>query len=454
MNRKILLAASCVISLATGYLIRGGTSTSAEETRTSAAPSRPDRPSATKTRTRHTGDNALLDSILGGRPISEIFPSDLAVLIARLSKHEPDMDPLVSAKQRYQLQLLLAKLSPSDLTNIADTIASDAGHQGNGAISSIISALAGKDPDRALEWVSTRENSGSLLSLVIGTIARDDPHRAAAMFQKSFLDGTFSHHDFWNATSGIGTAMAKLGAVPLLKFIDSLPESQQINMMSNAIRSVPDSERINLLNELQLRSSKDELRQYAINQVFSDAFSSDAEGAREWFAKFPEGPEKDNLRINTTVSLITGREKETATGWLREALAASPGKEKHILQNVISNLAYRNHGDLAHYAALLPQDVEFTATELEGTAITSLRAGTGGLIAIASVIRDPAEQSRLIAGTLDKVSARNSPYTRVNSTDLEILSRKVATMGLTGENAALVNAAIEAAKNPKTPDTE
>jgi hypothetical protein len=55
-------------------------------------------------------------------------------------------------------------------------------------------------------------------------MAEDDPMTAADLYRESLLDGTFSQSDGWQASHGIGMAMARLGKDALLDFMDSLPQ--------------------------------------------------------------------------------------------------------------------------------------------------------------------------------------------------------------------------------------
>ncbi len=451
MKGKYLLAAACAISLATGYIVGKKNTSPAEASQaTSESPVRPDRPSATKSRTRSTDDSALLASILNGRNISNIPAAELAALITRLSKYEPGIDPLLRAKQFYQLQLLIAKLSPADFVTIADSISSDPEAKKSGVISSILSALARKDPDRALDWAAAQKDHARLYSTVIGAIAQDDPDRAADLLRKSFLDGSFSNNQLWTASYGVANAMAKLGVTPLLSFIDTLPQRQQSNIINNITQSVPEGQRLQLLDELFMRKNGDARRELGLNGVFTDILASDPAAASEWFTKLPDNKDKNNLRINTITSLFHRGEQESAVEWVREAITASPGKEKETLQEVIGNIVYNNPEDIPLIANLLPEGVEFTAKELENNAINSLHGSTAGITQIAALIRNPAEKARLIANTLDKISTsqNQAQSSQLNSADYEILAVRIASMNFSGEDAALVNAALQFARTP------
>jgi hypothetical protein len=444
---KTLLAAACIISIALGFII--GKSTSAPEQTTLESPTKPTRHERSNSpvhRTR-TSDTSLLDSILNGRPINEIPPADLAALIASLSKYDPDMDALTLSKKSYQLQLLLTKISASDLATLATTIASDPEAKKSEALRSILSALAENNPDRAFAWLSTQEKNGGLYSIVIGAIAKNDPTAAADLLQNAILDGTFSNHEHWTATYSVGQSMAKLGSESFMNFIDSLPQQQQGNILYNAIQHVPESEHIKLLADLHQRKLNGDLENVSMEYLFSKVLSTNESKAKEWFSKLPDGDEKNSLRTSAASNYFQAGDKEAAASWMRDALTNSPGKEKQMLENIINTLAYNNPEAIPFFTQLLPEGIEYTAKDMEHYAMNSLYNGSGGLTAIASAIRDPNEQALLIANTLEKItSSETGNRSRLNATDYEILSRKIATIGFTGEYATLVNKALQSAK--------
>jgi hypothetical protein len=452
MNGKSLLAAACAISVACGYI--AGKIGSASDGKTDVAPlsqARPDRPTARESRSRSEGDNTLLDSILGGRPIGEIPAPELAKLIARLSKYDPDMTPLARSKASYQLQLLLAKLSPSDLDGLATAIHSDEDLKENSTLIYVLAALAGKDKERALAWLSGKESDPRAYAAVIGIIAKDDPHAAAAFLRDTALKEGSTSYQLWSASYTIGQNMAKLGADPLLAYFDTLPNQQQSTLISNSFQHLPKGEHIKFLDEIQRRSKNGSISGIGINQLFSTLLSTDQAAAKEWFSKFPDGNEKNSIRTFAATDLFGDGKNEAAATWLREAIAATPGREKETLGGVIQVLSSNKPEAIAHVTRLLPEGVKFTAKDLEQYAQSSLYNGTGGLTALAYAVSNPDEKARFIATALGNISPASGLSQRFNPNDFEILSRRIAAMGFTGENATLVSKALETARNSAVP---
>jgi hypothetical protein len=455
MNTKLLVTSTCVIALACGFII-GKISTRYEEKSrdSSASQTRRERPSFQQTRNRPVDDSALLKSIFGDGNVEEIPPTDLAALMVRLTKYEPSADALIRAKQSYQLQLLLAKLSPEKLTSIAGVVISDSETKHSECIDDILSALAKKDPARALDWVSGQEDPSHHYSVVIGGIAQGDPMGAVDLFEQALMDGRLSPNDISPACHSIAKAVARLGAKPLVGFIDSLPNRSQASAIQTAVDFVAEEDRINLLNEIYQRKPGILFREIGLNKVFATILSSDEASAKEWFSKLPNGEQKNYLRTNAVNHLLHSGRKENAGIWMQEALASFPGKEKEKLNEVIGNMAYTNPEDIPYLAEFLPESVEYTATELEGVAKKSLSAGGSGLSSVAAIISDPGEKARLIATTLKNISSGHGSGSKFNATDFQILTRTVAAMGLSGEDASLAMDAIEVAKNSALSDKE
>lgn len=439
---KSLLAAISIISIACGYIIGESSSSSSKETQSSpSVVVRHDRSKSRDTRARNDGDNALLDSILGGRSISEIPTADLAGIYMKLSKHDPNADDFSRAEQSYQLQLFLAKLSATDLTNIANELSSDS-NMNSYLITGIISALAEKDPTRALDWVSKHDSSSALYQVVLSTIADNDPITASSLLKSAIIDGKIAKgrsSEFIQYK--IARSIAKLGADPFFDHLDSMPKELQEPLLSYVIENIPKSDHIKLLDQVHQRLQDGKLSDYDINSSFSEVITQNKAAATEWLKKLPENEEKNMLRIKAAQYLFKNGDKESAIGWMKEAIATTPGREKRIIQIAIQNLLYENPETIPAIANLLPEGVKFTANDIH----YSTDNGYEGFPALASAFSDPNEKSIFVADSLKKISqAADSGSLKMNSSDLDIISRQITAMGFTGQNAARVNEAIAA----------
>ena len=442
-----VLAGACLLSVALGFVAGKGSAPDDPGTEAAdrlatdgkeRASSRPDRPRG--------GDGAeILSTLLKGRAVRDVPPAELAEMIGKLSKYDHDLDPLTRARRAYQLQLLIAQLSASQLEEIATAATADKETRKSGAIGSVISELAAKDPDRALAWAAMQENPSAYLSMTIAAMAENDPDKATALFRKGLIDGTISGSNIWQASSGISRAMGKLGALPLMDFVDTLPMRHQSSAVYNAMRFLPPGEEAALLDELHRRRDPDGNRQHQLDYAFAQFAMKNPKEAGEWLDKMGDNDKKASMQIQAASRLMQGGESEVAGKWMTDAFLASPGKEKELFIQTTRNMSYNNPEDIPKIAAYLPQGIELTASDLKDVGRNSIHAGLGSLASVADAIRNPDEKAKFIADTLSQY-AESRPSRAAASTEFEILSHRISGMGFTGGNLEKVKRAIEAAK--------
>ena len=443
-----LPACACLVSLGAGYLAGSTreTAAGAGETAVETSARQPNRPTP---RARHAGDrpdDPLLASLLKGRPVQELSGEELVKIIADLSKYDSAQDPVTRARRTYQLQLLLAKVPFSRLEQAAEALATDPAAKRGGSLNSIVSALAAKDPHRALEWAKGQPNPSQLIAGVLTQMARDNPPEAADLLRAGLIEGTFKNHESWQAVYGIGSAMAKLGKGPLLEFLDGLPMNQQGNLVANTLRELPENERLEMLDEIYQRSKDGRYQEWSFTNCFNQMASVDPERASQWIDRMEPGKERAGLELRQAGSAFSGGDQETARKWMRQALESMPGKEKELLAEAVSTFGYHNGAAIGEFADLLPDDVKLAADDLKSAANNTIYQGFSELPDLAGALRDPAEQTTLILDTLEELTKRSGSSRRLAPMDFEILSHRIRGLGLTGENAAAVAEALAAAK--------
>lgn len=448
----LLLAGACVVSLGIGYVAGGGRASSSTIGTPDEQAGNPRQvKSASREReVRASSGDELLAGILKGRSPKDLSDGEVAKIVLQLSKYDPTLSPVARARQTYQLQLLLEKLPISRLEEAAAAIAEDPDSKRTGGINTIMNAMASKDPQRALAWAKAQKNASTLLASVLGTMAKDDPMTAADIYREGLLDGTFTQNDGWQASYGIGTAMARLGKKTLLNFMDSLPQQQQGNILSNCFRELPEGDRAEMMDEIYQRSKDGRLQDWSFKGIFSNAHSTDRPQAEAWLAKMEPGKERASLELSAANSYSRGGDPDAAREWMSRAIAGSSGREKELLKEAVDQMYYNSPGDIAVFASLLPEGVEFKVEDLESQASNTAYRGFGGLTGLAGAIRDPAEQTKLITTALEKFitnTEQGSQRSRMNATDFEIFTRQLQTLNLTGENAAKVAEALAAARN-------
>lgn len=86
--------------------------------------------------------------------------------------------------------------------------------------------------------------------------------------------------------------------------------------------------RVKLLEGIHQRMRDGRIRGISFDHLFATTLSYDATSAKEWLSKLSDEREKNGIRLVTSIFLLERGEKEAASQWLREAFAASPGKER------------------------------------------------------------------------------------------------------------------------------
>lgn len=454
MTRNIpFLAGACLLSVALGFLFGKGKGSGQKASEPSAEirPSARERLSSRPHRPRGDGDSEILYSILSGRNMRDIPSIELAGIIAKLSKKDPDLDAVSSARRRYQLQMLLTQLSGSKLEEIATALAADKDAKQDGALSNVLAHLTEKDSDRAFYWAAAQENTSRHLPTVISKLAATDPDRASELLRKGLLDGSISGEGVWSASRGISKEMAKLGALPLLDFLDTIPGRRGDMLIYNSMNLLPEGEQIVLLDELYKRTKEKTSRGNQFQYLFSYALEQNADEAEAWLKSMPDGEDKISLQAEAAIRLIRSGDEETAKIWIGQAYESSPGKEKEIFINATRNMGYNDPVGIAKLAKTLPKGIELTAEDIDSSARNSLHNGLGSLAAVANALSNPQERVKLITKTLEHYSSNRSLFRGTGSTDYEIFSRRINEMGLSGEDLEQVNKSLKTAREKGNP---
>ena len=444
-----VLVGICIVCLLLGFFVGKKTSSDSELTDV-ATIERNQRKASSRHREnrRSQGDDSeLLSRVLDGREIQDVGLQELTDIVYSLSKSKQHLDPFTRARQNYQLHLFLQKLSPSQLEDIVSTIKNDPIEKPGIGLNVVLSSLTLKDRDRALAWVAEQDEPSPLLATVIANIANNDPSAAARMLSEGIVDGSLNTRSLWGTTSSTSRAIAESGSGPLMQFLATLPKRQQESALYSGFDSLPENEKLETLDLVYQKSKDGEMSSNSFNYTFSKMANSDIAKAEAWLDQLPTDKEKADLMAKTATSLFRNGSIEKGLEWMGTALAESPGQEKEILVRQIRSLSYNNPEAIAQFASLLPEGSEFTAKDLESTAQSAFYSGGKGIGSVADAINDPDEKAKLIATSISKLTENKSFQTRMNSTDLEILSRRVDAMGFTGENAEKVQAALNEARN-------
>lgn len=394
----------------------------------------------------------MLAAVLKGRDIRSLSGSDLGDLVTDLTKRDPSLEPLARARRDLQLQLLLAKLSTEQLQEAAAVITADPAQLYTGSLGTFIGAMTARNPTAAMAWAKEQKNPGGFVGQVIAAMAKDHPQEAMDTYRSALLDGTMGTETWWEASFGVGSAVAKLGARQLLEFVDGIPRGQQSSVLANCTRDLPEGERVAMADEMYRRYQAGEIEEWGFRNSLSALGTADPAKLGQWLDKLPAGKDRARVMLDLATSGSRGGENSAMTRtWMSKAIADMPGNEKELLQQLRSS-AFNNPSDFATFAEALPPSVEIKAADLMPFARNSLSRGPAALVDMARAIQDPAEQAELIVTTLDTFrtqteSSSNPP--RMNGTDFEILRHRLRTLNLTGDAATRLADAFDAAKDAR-----
>jgi hypothetical protein len=454
-----LIAAASLVGLAIGFTVGRQRDTESPTVSKSLqeSPSRQTRSSQRSSGgVQESFNDELLSSLLKGRPVQEISSNELSKILSQLSTYDPAQDPLTRAKQNYQLQLLLRKISPARLKEVAESILKDPDTKPNMNLHSVLGALSARDPHGAMAWAKSQPNPEKLIATILSNTAKDDPNSAADGLREGLMSGDFTTSDSYGTMSSISSAMAKLGQRPLLDFIDTLPNQLQNYGFQSALRELPESEKVAMLDELYQRLKDGKMENYSFSNYLS-AYSLPPAKAEEWLAKLAPGDERNGFELTYAKSLIQNGKAEVAQEWYKRVLAQNVGKEKEILLKALSENNTPRMGDVKLITSLLPSGIEIKADDLKNSG-NSFYYGFGPLINLTQAIQDPQEKAKLITNGLENFTKRvseSSQSSRLNDADFAIAENQIALLNLGPEDSANVQAALAAAKaaKPKPKET-
>jgi hypothetical protein len=453
-NPFSLIAAASLVGLVIGFILGGQreSDTSRAAANAQTAESRPTRSAdRSATKPQESSGDELLSSLLKGRAVQELSSTELSKILAQLTTFDRNQDPLTSAKQNYQLQLLLRKISPARLKEVAESLLKDPESKQNMGSYYVIASLSARDPQGAMAWAKSQPNPERLMAMILSNTAKDDPTGAAEVLRAGLMDGSFNSNDIYSTTYSVTGAMAKLGKDSLLAFLDSLPSQLQNNSLHSAIRELPEGEQSAVLDELYQRSLDGRMENYSFSNLLLNSSLPPAK-IQAWLATLKPGEGRTSLELTYASSLFRSGKTEIAQDALSRTLAQNSGKEKEVLLKALGNTYSYRPGDIEKITSLLPPGVEIKADDLKNQSNSPFYNGFDSLLTLTHAIQDPAEKAKLLTTSfqnLTKSIEESSRSSRLNANDFAIAESQIAALKLSPEDAAAAQAALAAAKAAK-----
>ena len=336
IQSRYLAAATCFGGIAIGYVAGNhNAEKSATGSAEVAAHQRPTRSSSRDRHPRNGSDSDPLSSILGNRSTGELSSAELREIIQKLTAEDPLWDSVSRARNAYQLQLLLRKLSFSQLEQAAESIA-DGSPRFGVSMSAILNALTLKSPEGAMEWARKQQNQSSLVSGIIHHLATRDTALAEQYFRESLATGIFNGVSQWKASFALASAMARQGGQAYLNFFDSLPSGAQNSILSNTLADIPAGEQIEVLDQVSQRFSNS-LRKFEMDSILSGLFRKNPAVVETWVDGLEPGDKRNRFSLTIARGFAEQKDTKSAERWMSETIAGSPGHEMDILQSFSNN---------------------------------------------------------------------------------------------------------------------
>jgi len=450
------MAATAAMGIVVGFLVGKNSGPGGERAPSKEERGRPGRDGeSSRDRSRNGGSgnsgDEMLSRFTGGRAIRSLSAADVTEIIRKNVNTDRNEDPVAAARRNYQLQLLLSQLPVGVLADASKLVMEDEKLRSSEGYK-VFNGWARRDWKAALEWADTAPGSSQYVGYALSALASTDPGQAAKLMSERLESGNFS--DLYLSGNNIGREYAKMGKDALMRYIETLPVSQQSNTLSNAIRDIPEGEMEGLVDELYARREKG--NDWSFSSSFSQFMKADPEKARAWLAKMEPGEEKAKLEISTGATMLRGNQNSEGLEMIRSALAQAPGKEKDLLRQTIMNTWYAGPEIYTQLADTLPAGVEMTAKDCASFG-SSVSVGNGqNFVNVSKLIRSPTEKTQYLTNCLDQAVKRfESPsYGRgFNDVDLRMIETRLSSLNLTGDHAAQVNESFaklkEAAANAR-----
>lgn len=449
-----LIAAASLVGLAIGFTVgrQRDTESPTDSKSLQESSSRQTRSSQRSSGgVQESSNDELLSGLLKGRAVQELSSTELSKILSQLTTYDSAQDPLTRAKQNYQLQLLLRKISPARLKEVAESLRDGPDSPRSMGLYHVISALSARDPQGAMAWAKSQPNPERLVGMILSNTAKDDPTGAAEALRSGLMDGSFNSNDSYSTAYSVTSAMAKLGKDNLLKFIDSLPSQFQNSGFQNSISELPEGEQSAVLDELYQRSQDGRLENYSFSNILLSPTLPPTK-IQAWLATLKPGEGRTSLELTYASSLFRSGKTEMAQDALSRTLAQNAGKEKEVLLKALGNNYSYRPGDIEKITSLLPQGVEIKADDLKSQSNNSFYQGFDSLLTLTHAIQDPAEKAKLLTTgfqNFTKSTEESSRSSRLNANDFAIAENQIAALNLPPEDAANVQAALAAAKAAK-----
>lgn len=385
---------------------------------------------------------AALAALLGGRRASLLTVEDAEELLQPLLTLDRDATALDRVRADFLMELLATRLPVDVLQQI---IARGLGHgEASSRILRLFAAYAERDPEGSMTWAAGQPKSGELRSAAVARLATVDPELSATLIQQELVEGRRTSDGAWQAMNKLSAQHAREGQAAFFRFLDTLPSEWVTNLASNAEQDIPPDEFDAFLDEVRQRVADGRLESYAFDNLMGSLASRNPEEARKWLKTLEPGNPRSGAEIQLAERLVYRGKMEEAEALAKSALAGVPGKEKEFLRNRAMSMLTTSPDLLASMIEALPEGQELTSKDISDWS-SSHHLVPGRLVDLAKLIPSPDEKAAYLVHGISELGTKEY-IKKPNAKDFELLSQRVATLGLTGDAAARVRNALDQAR--------
>ena len=387
-----------------------------------------------------------------GRQLQKLSVTEACQLLRDVP---PTGDPLAQARRSYEIQLLLSQLPLEVLQEVAKALAGDS-KTPKGLVQTVINAWASRDWKHALEWADGSPQNRQWVGAALEALAAIDPEAAGEAVSQRLGNGRMSlnNNSEYEILADISRKLAKLGGDALMRFLNTLGEMEQVNLLASSANELPEADLVALAEKLYEQTKGGKVTNRMLNEVIDQMALRHSATARKWLEELTSGDSGVEFTMSAATRLAYINEPGGAKELLQCAIKASPGQEKEFFKRMIAP-GICNSPILADLASALPPDVELVADDYCLYQQVFLWPMGTAFVDLAKTIRNPQDQANFLVGALDHLAEGSSqgsgPRYSINEVDYRKFQQSLSTLNLTGENAERVQAAMAKAREATTP---
>lgn len=384
----------------------------------------------------------LLSALLKGRSITGISGEELFALLGPEMGRESGWEDGEAERLTYQYRILASRL-PLEVTEKVLALAQGKGLRGS-FVNILFSGYAQRDMDRAIAWAETQPDAARFRTVAVNRLSLTDPARAKALHQEAILSGGDSLS--WDSNHVLAENIAKRGQAEFFEFLDKLPSASQPNLISTSLKNLPKEDVATFMTEVQKRADEGKMDRWWMSQVLDSMAGNHPAELRKWMEGLEPGTKRAEAEVILAGRLSRSGNAGEVDALLRSAVAGSPGREKEFVMSRVRTLVSQDPELAEKLVNLLPEDQKLTREDVKDWGNYSY-GRTDTVLEVAKYIHSPDEQAAYLVDSFNKMGNVSGGGRKLNATDFDILSHRLAKMNLSANAMAQAKTALSSARD-------